>query len=556
MENYAGVGAATVTEMNRTVQALCFLIVAIVFILHAVYLGAVAEDSYISFRYAKNLASGNRLVWDVSDPPVEGYSSFPWVVISAAALHAGFDVGSFAQVVGIIAGLVCLAYSYLYCRRLLGLGPGLSLLPCAYLAVAGPFATWATSGMETNLFAMLVLSSTYYMVAYWCRGKVLTLGLGFLLATLATLTRPEGFGVFCVLLGMHCLRAIIQGGAREFTKGILTAAVFYLLPFAVYFVWRLGYYGSMLPNAFYAKIGGTVCQWFRGVQYLFWFGLHFVCPVILLLTAIAWEAVRRRRTARSATHLAMAKNWVTGYYGAVVPLGLCLCCSGYIVLVGGDYMAMYRFFFPILPLAYVLLAHGASVLYVEARAFSLRSKLAAALVILGALGTFLHSTPLELYLLAKPYITHGQYRGVLTERRHSQRLSLIGRFFKDYKRSEAESLATGAIGAISYYSDLHIYGFHGIVDPHIAHQKPRDLGKGFPGHEKHDYAYILENKPTYFMFTRNLEEKPCDFPSEDPPDITALLRRDYEVVARWLEDKDNGESGYFCFLQRKSDAER
>ena len=88
--------------------------------------------------------------------------------------------------------------------------------------------------METNLFAMLVVSSTYHMVSYWCRRKVAALWLGLLLATLATLTRPEGFGVFCVLLGMHCLRAVLQGGVRECTKGILAAAVFYLLPFAVY----------------------------------------------------------------------------------------------------------------------------------------------------------------------------------------------------------------------------------------------------------------------------------------------------------------------------------
>lgn len=82
---------------------------------------------------------------------------------------------------------------------------------------------------------------------------------------------------------------------------------------------------------------------------------------------------------------------------------------------------------------------------------------------------------------------------MLTERWHSQRLSVIGRFFNDYKGDERESLATGAIGAVSYYSNLRIYGFHGLVDPHIAHQKREDLGMMFPGHEKIDFAYILRH---------------------------------------------------------------
>jgi len=75
----------------------CFLVFAAIFVAHAFYLGVIAEDAFISFRFAKNLAIGNGLVWNAGEPPVEGYTNFLWVVISAAVLRAGLDVGFVAQ---------------------------------------------------------------------------------------------------------------------------------------------------------------------------------------------------------------------------------------------------------------------------------------------------------------------------------------------------------------------------------------------------------------------------------------------------------------------------
>jgi hypothetical protein len=533
-----------------------FLVFALIFVAHAIYLGVIAEDAFISFRFAKNLAIGNGLVWNVGEPPVEGYTNFLWVVISAAVLRMGLDVELFAQLLGITVSLVSMVYAYLFCHRLLNLDARLSLVPCGFLAFAGPFATWATSGLETSLFSMLVLASTYHMVSYWKERKVLALRLGFLLAVLATLTRPEGFGIFGILLGLHGLRAVCGGEPREILKGTLNSLLFYVVPFGVYFAWRFGYYGYLLPNTFYAKTGGAAHQWLRGAQYVFWFYVHFLIPLVPLLTVVAWEGLSLVKPNSGTSISATLKGWVKEHYGLVVCFALCLCYSGYVVLVGGDYMAMYRFLVPVMPFVYILVAQAATVLFEEQLVSAGKRIPARVLVVLGMLGTFIHSTPVERRLFLKPKITHGQFQGVKIEQWHSRRLSLIGRFFNEYKESEEESLATGAIGAVAYFSDLKIYGFHGLVDTHIAHLKQDDLGKGFSGHERGDYGYILAKEPTYFMFTRRLlEEGTCDFPEDYDPDIIALLRRDYELVGEWLEDRENNESGTFCFLKRKSGAQ-
>ena len=39
------------------------------------------DDVYITLRYAKHLATGQGLVWNLSDPPLEGFSSFAWTIL-------------------------------------------------------------------------------------------------------------------------------------------------------------------------------------------------------------------------------------------------------------------------------------------------------------------------------------------------------------------------------------------------------------------------------------------------------------------------------------------
>ena len=47
----------------------------------------LGDDAMISMRYARNLAEGHGLVWNGSEPPVEGFTNFLWVLVMAAA-HA------------------------------------------------------------------------------------------------------------------------------------------------------------------------------------------------------------------------------------------------------------------------------------------------------------------------------------------------------------------------------------------------------------------------------------------------------------------------------------
>ena len=242
------------------------------------------------------------------------------------------------------------------------------------------------------------------------------------------------------------------------------------------------------------------------------------------------------------------------HFGAYLCALVCLVYTLYIVYVGGDYMAMYRFFVPILPLVYLLFGFVANNLF-SVLERSLRKRVVTmGLLAFACVATGLQSTPFEEKLFQKPPYQHGHFRGVQTERWHVARLTLIGKFFDEYKCDADESLATGAIGAIGYYANMRVLDLNGIVDAHIAHQKPKrpSLSERLPGHEKEDLAYTFSKKPTYFVFNRNLSRRPLEYPSFGDS-LDELIRDNYRLASVWLIDETNGEAGYLTFLERKRD---
>jgi len=531
---------------NKTVLFL-FVGVAVVFIIHSLYLSVIAEDAFISFRYAKNLEAGNGLVWNAGETPVEGYTNFLWILISYIILFAGLNLLISSQVIGLFASIILLIYLYLFCKKILGFDKYTSILPSLFLAFSGPFATWATSGMETNFFTLFVFASFYHLIFYWKYQKTGSMIFSLFLIMIATLTRPEGFGIFLILTSFHLYHQFKETKFNGLRNSIIIILIFYILPILIYFIWRFTYFGYLLPLTFYAKTGGTVYQWLRGLKYLFFFSFHFLVPLVPIVLLYLFIKIDRLKlseifkTKKSTTEI--------NIFSIKLCAILCLSYTFYIIIVGGDYMAMYRFFVPILPFIYLLI--GMVLKSIIRYSFNTKKQkfLFAVIILLTLGGTVLQSTPLEIILFAKPSITHGEYQGVLTERWNTNRLTLIGHFFNKYKNSDEESLAADAIGAISFYSNMKIYGLHGLDDPYIARKETKNIGKGIPGHEKFALIYILSKQPNYFMFSREFTEEPLSYPiySEE---VNKVLQSEYKVVSIWFDDEKNNESGYFTFLER------
>jgi arabinofuranosyltransferase len=518
-----------------------FLIIISLFILHCRYLAVIAEDAFISFRFAKNLVSGNGLVWNLTEPPVEGYSNFLWVMLNAIALYLDVEVTLFSQFAGMVAGILVLVYVYRFAQNFLSKTRWGAFLPPLFLACSGPFAAWACSGLETTFFTLWVVAAAYYTVSWQACGNIKTLSLAFSSALIATLSRPEGFGIFAVLVLIILFLQNPHHQRKKHRTTFFLALFFYIIPFSIYFIWRFSYFGFLLPNTFYAKTGGGYFQWYRGLCYLFYFGFHYLLPFIPLPFLILWNRAQPLVKFKLFQPASRSR-------AALMCLSLTVTYSVYIIWVGGDYMAMYRFLVPILPFIYLLISYGFMRLF-EKGPTPVQRFVLIALLLFSIAATIVHSTPLEERLFTKPTMTHGQYRGIQTERWHSRRLTAIGHFFKNYAQGENAGLATDAIGAVGFYSELEIYGLHGLVDPVIAHRHGKNIGKGLPGHEKASLAYTLAKQPTFFMFNRELTPKPMRFPSFNAQIMNLL--QNYELKSFWIKDKGNQKQGYFTFLQRE-----
>jgi arabinofuranosyltransferase len=467
------------------------------------------DDAFISYRYARNLAEGRGLVWNTGQR-VEGYTDFLWVVTLAGAIAAGLDAELTSKLLGLAAGAGTLALVVRAAPRPTS-RPELVWLAPVLLAVSPPFAAWATGGLETALFALLV-TATVLVALPAAEGGALSPGSG-LLAAGAALTRPEGTGVALLVAGL--LAALRRVRARELVRFGLV----FLALFAPYFVWRWSYYGDLLPNTFYAKVGWSGAQLVRGLRYVDGYlretGYWILMPCLGLLFS--------RQRAR-----------------AILLGGAALGYTAYVVGVGGDGLPMYRFLVPVLPLWFLLVADGAEAALDRIGA---RRGLRAAAALFGVAlcaGS------------AWPAFQGPSAHYLAQDRREVGAWKEIGLWFAAHAR-ETDSIAVIPAGAIPYFSRLRALDMLGMNDRTIAHSPARDVGQGQAGHEKYDVDYVLAQKPTYIVIgVYGLS------PAAVPPQ--QLVRPDYPAERGLLQSPGlaasyelrlgHAESGWFPYFER------
>ena len=295
------------------------------------------DDSFISFRYARNLAAGHGLVFNVGDP-VEGYTNFLWTVVTSIGLSLGFAAMPFAQAMGLVAQAITL-----WCVYEIGRGAGQRglrpLLAPLFLSSSFAFLSYPMTGMETSFFTMLLTACFLAMqrrVYQRPLGGVL-LGLGLLALGTA---RFDGFGPVILLLSYP----LFFGGKTRSLKSFAAPIGVFLAGMLIYNLWRISFYPTGLPNTFHAKTTFSFERVLIGLDYLKEFlvgkpGQMGEGLVVFSLALLPFLALRAGSTAR--------------YLGWVV-----LGQLGYVALVGGDWMFHFRFIMPVLPLMFLLMAEA------------------------------------------------------------------------------------------------------------------------------------------------------------------------------------------------------
>lgn len=353
-----------------------------------------------------------------------------------------------------------------------------------FAGTCGVFTPWASSGMEVALFSFLALLAVLLTLSTRTNSRR-PIFIGMVLALLA-LARPEGILIAGVLLLDLLLRRDPVGmGLKPALRAVLTATIVFCVIYVPYFLWRWHYYGFLLPNTFYAKVGSTSDQAMRGLRYLFGF-LIAALPLAALFV------------------FSFRKFWSTELRGALLVVG---AYATYVVLVGGDIMPAFRFFAPMAPILCLLAAHS-----IQGMGNRRIARLVGVLTVAYGLLQIQKNPAIHDYILTDTVALDGKEAG-LWLREHA---------------SPSAVLATNTGGSVPYYSRLRTVDMLGLNDAHIAHREIAWIGKGPAGHEKGDGVYVLSRKPDYIQFGSSLGDSVPRFLSDQELWQLPEFHRQYE----------------------------
>lgn len=448
---------------------------ACVFALLAWHFAFVCDDAYISLRYARHLAAGEGLRFNVGEnPPVEGYSNLLWVLLLAAfeALH--LDGARAAIVVSALAGLLLLVRATLFAGRELALDAlGLTLLTLL-LATLPPFFVWATGGLETMPFALAV-----FLVFEFLAAREPSLARAAPAALAATWLRPDGLGwTLAAALAALALRAPAE--RRPALRVALRVLALALAAWLAQLGFRVLYHGDWLAETVRIKAGLSPGRVERGACYLA--SQLLEAP----LFALAWLGA-----------LAVARRERAGLAAALM-----LSCAFVLAIgVGGDFMAFARFLVP--AAAFALLGWGA----LGARcARSKRGRAAwlalSALALAASLASAFDRAPVPdawrqaLHFRFNEPRAKSEARQWAAMKSRAEEWLAVGRALALHARP-GESIVLGAIGASAYPNELFVLDRFGLVTRAVA-DVPADPLAASPGHDKHvDAEFFFPARPTY-----------------------------------------------------------
>ena len=450
----------------------------------------VTDDAYISFRYARNLAQGHGLRYNLGvEPPVEGYSNLLWVLLTAPVEAVGADPGLLMPMlsIGIGGGLLVAVYRTLLDHFRVHLV--VAFLATLSLATTPMFTVWATGGLATMALAFLVFVTFERFTladrpALW-GGGFAGLGLAFI--------RTEGIAWLAVLAILAAASRARDAYLRDrplpvsarpslaTTLRPIWGPLAVILPlYAVYFATRTWYFEDWVSNTTRVKVVMGPESFLTGGKYVLATWLATFVPWLSLMGIP--EAYRRRQD-----------------HGLVV-VTLFAAFPIWSIVVGGDYLPFGRQLLPAAPFGAILLALWAQRMWSHLNASTAIGALLATIAI-GLLPAYnLAQLPHEVREILHFRTNTTRVRtevdqwAFIASSTHNWRA--LGEAVANHSQP-GDSWVAGAIGARGYFSDLFIYDVGGLVNRSVAERPRRRSGRS-PGHEKTvNRAFFLPKSPTY-----------------------------------------------------------
>jgi len=412
----------TFSDRSKVVYFALFLSLSFLALCYK-YFGFTIDDSFIAWRYSKNLVEHGALTWNPRRDPAEGFTSFLWAILNAGALLFGISPVVFSKWLSILSVLLIV---FVLLREGTDQPWYLQLGLPAALALSPAVAVLTVQGLETMFAALLMLAtsvlSTRIIEAPDRNKMLLWCGCAFI----AGLVRPDTLvfsaGIFVTLL------AILRFSSRVELRSFLTLSLPFFVLGGGYIAWRVWYFGYLFPNPTYLKgdsLGG-------GVWYTAGFFSSVLAPYLIVGTVAAIRVNEERLTEILPT---LAGSLLFGTYLLnVEPI------QGF----------LWRYAIPVLPALLYCILH----LPWPVNPSQWRGQLST-----WALGIVLLLWPLHTYPTANGEVMRRPAHDRVAVGKALQ--GLDGRLF------------TSESGALAYYSEWTVLDLLGLNSEQIAHGMPR-----------------------------------------------------------------------------------
>ena len=214
----------------------------------------IFDDSFITYRYAKNLASGFGITWNPHEAPVEGYTNFLLVLLLAPVIKLGIDPLAATRVFSLLAGAGIVCLLFLAARKLYGAsGSAAALIALGFLLISRTHML-VMVGLETVLFGAAFFEAFLLGCRYLDSEKPRDAAWFGAAAFTALLLRPEAVFLVLAFAAVILARGLrTPGRAKVITVPAKMTALTFLLPLAAYLLWKYLHFGDLLPNPYYIK---------------------------------------------------------------------------------------------------------------------------------------------------------------------------------------------------------------------------------------------------------------------------------------------------------------
>ena len=432
------------------------------------------DDPYITYRYARNLATGRGLVYNVGERVLSTTAPFYAVILATGNAWLGIDIPAFSNALGALSFWAAASAIFLLgqCH-----GHPWAGFVAALVCASSPLL-WLTLGFETGVYVALVCW------AFWAFSVERRLFCALLLA-LATLVRNDAI-VAAVLIGFAWW---IEHRRTPWPwRYVVRCAALYAGMVGAWATWLTLQFGSPIPVTLMAKsiqarfgltgfysnttfLEGLTILWraWIGQTWIYWLAL----PALVLGTL----ALRR---ARWAWGLA---GWSTLAIGAYVILGV----------------APYPWYYaPLAPLLALLLGIGVECFLTWSRAWG------------RAWGRAFFTIAMALPLLVAQFISVSQMAAaihgpvpppaeieakVLPEAKTSI-YRRVGEWLASNTPAEA-TVGVTEVGVMGYYAERPMLDFLGLLQPEVAQALARgDILWSVPAYAP-DYLALTAVNPLY-----------------------------------------------------------